>query len=297
MAPERWKRLGAFAVIYFVWGSTFLAIRVGVREAPPFLFAAMRFSLAGAALLGWAVARREPMPRRREWGSATALAFLIFVLDYGSLFWAEQRVPSGVAAVMMATIPVFMALSEIALLRTQRMTWRLAAALAVGVLGVAVLIVRSWDLGGAAVDPVGSAALIVASASWSLSSALTRRLALPASKVVSSGSQMLAGGALLIVVAAVAGEFRGFDPGTVPARAWVALAYLTGAGSILGFTAYLWLLHRESPTRVGTYAYVNPVVAVLVGYFFGGEELGLRTVIGAPLVLVSVIAIMTRPAR
>jgi drug/metabolite transporter (DMT)-like permease len=167
----------------------------------------------------------------------------------------------------------------------------------VGVLGVAVLMVRSWDLGGAAVDPVGSAALIVASASWSLSSALTRRLALPASKVVSSGSQMLAGGALLIVVAAVAGEFRGFDPGAVPARAWVALAYLTGAGSILGFTAYLWLLHRESPTRVGTYAYVNPVVAVLVGYFFGGEALGLRTVIGASLVLVSVIAIMTRPAR
>ena len=128
-----WKTLVAFGIIYFVWGSTFLAIRVGVREVPPFLFAAMRFSIAGLVLCLWTVARKERLPRGREWASAFALATLIFVLDYGLLFWSEQRVPSGIAAVMLALIPVFMALSEIILLRTQKLTVRLAVALLIGI--------------------------------------------------------------------------------------------------------------------------------------------------------------------
>ena len=136
-----WKTLLAFAIIYFVWGSTFLAIRIGVHEAPPFLLAAMRFSVAGVVLYGWTVARGERSPSRREWMSVLLIAFLIFVMDYGLLFWAEQRVPSGIAAVMMATIPAFMALSEIVILRTQRLTARLALALLIGICGVAVLMV------------------------------------------------------------------------------------------------------------------------------------------------------------
>src|SRR5271163_2282549 len=134
-----WKTLLAFAIIYFVWGSTFLAIRVGVREVPPFLLAALRFLAAGVALFAWTLARREPMPSARQWSSAALIALLIFVGDYGLLFWAEQRVPSGIAAVMMATIPAFMAISEIVLLRTQRLTVRLALALLIGIGGVAVL--------------------------------------------------------------------------------------------------------------------------------------------------------------
>src|SRR6202030_413364 len=130
----------AFAIIYFVWGSTFLAIRVGVREVPPFLLAAMRFLIAGLVLYGWMIARGERSPTGRQWASASFLAILIFVLDYGLLFWAERRVPSGIAAVMMATIPVFMAIAEIAFLRTQRLTVRLGVALFVGLAGVAVLV-------------------------------------------------------------------------------------------------------------------------------------------------------------
>src|SRR5229473_145814 len=147
--PRRWKILLAFAIIYFVWGSTFLAIRVGVLLVPPFLFAGMRFSPLGFALYLWMRVRGTPSPTRREWASATLLAVLIFVLDYGLVFWAEQRVPSGIAAVMMATIPAFMALSEIILLRTQRMTVRLGTALLIGIVGVAVLAGRSLNLGGA----------------------------------------------------------------------------------------------------------------------------------------------------
>lgn len=287
----------AFAIIYLVWGSTFLAIRVGVREVPPFLLAAMRFLLAGVILFVWAVARREQAPTVRQWRSAFLLATLIFVFDYGLLFWAEQRVPSGIAAVMMATIPAFTALAEIALLKTRKLTLRLAAALLIGIGGVAVLTSNTFHLGGAAIDATGAAALILASMSWSVAAVLMRKLPLPASKAMSSGSQMLAGGILLTIAAAVLGEFRNFHAEAVSRGAWLALLYLSIAGSVIGFTAYVWLNHRESPTKVGTYAYVNPVVAVFVGYFLGGEALGPRTILGTVCVLISVVTIATARAR
>jgi drug/metabolite transporter (DMT)-like permease len=292
-----WKTLLAFAIIYFVWGSTFLAIRVGVREVPPLLLAAMRFLVAGVVLYGWMIAKGERSPTRRQWLSVNLLAFLIFVVDYGLLFWAEQRVPSGIAAVMMATIPVFIALSEILFLRTQRLTVRLTFALLIGIGGVAVLMSHALNLGDAPLDRTGAMALIIGSLSWSIASVLTRKLSLPSSKVMSSGAQMLAGGIMLTLAAAAFGEFRKFHPSTVSREAWYSLLYLIVAGSIIGFTAYVWLIHHESPTKVGTYAYVNPVVAVLVGYLFGGEDLGLRTILGTLFVLVSVVVITTTRAR
>ncbi len=292
-----WKTLLAFAIIYFVWGSTFLAIRVGVREVPPLVLAAMRFSIAGAVLYGWMLARGERSPSARQWGSASLLGIVIFVFDYGLLFWAEQRVPSGIAAVMLATIPAFMALSEIIFLRTQRLTARLGLALLIGLGGVAVLVSRSLNLGGAPIDKVGAAALIFASISWSIASAMTRKLPLPQSKVMSSGAQMLAGGVFLTLAATALGEFRDFHPSAVSRGAWFSLLYLIVAGSIIGFTAYVWLIHHESPTKVGTYAYVNPIVAVLVGYFLGGEALSSRTILGTLCVLISVIVITTTRAK
>lgn len=292
-----WKTLLAFAIIYFVWGSTFLAIRVGVREVPPLVLAAMRFSVAGAVLYGWMLARGERSPTARQWGSASLLGIVIFVFDYGLLFWAEQRVPSGIAAVMLATIPAFMALSEIIFLRTQRLTARLGLALLIGLGGVAVLVSRSLNLGGAPIDRVGAAALIFASISWSIASAMTRKLPLPQSKVMSSGAQMLAGGVFLTFAATALGEFRDFHPSAVSRGAWFSLLYLIVAGSIIGFTAYVWLIHHESPTKVGTYAYVNPIVAVLVGYFLGGEALSSRTILGTLCVLISVIVITTTRAK
>jgi len=292
------QTLLAFAIIYFVWGSTFLAIRIGVHEVPPFLFAAMRFLVAGLVLYGWRIARGDPSPTQRQWMSAFLLALLIFVFDYGLLFWAEQRVPSGVAAVMLAAIPVFMALSEILFLRTQRLTVRLSLALLIGVGGVAVLMSRGLNLGGAPIDRAGAIALIFAAISWSVASALTRKLPLPESKTMSSGAQMLAGGVLLALASAALGEFRKFHPVEVSVGAWLSLIYLIVFGSIIAFTAYVWLIHHESPTKVGTYAYVNPVVAVIVGYFLGGEALGLRTILGTALVLISVLVIATtRPKK
>jgi drug/metabolite transporter (DMT)-like permease len=295
--PRAWKVLLAFAIIYFVWGSTFLAIRVGVREVPPFLLAGMRFLIAGAVLYRWMRARGTPSPSAREWGAASFLALLIFVFDYGLLFWAERRVPSGIAAVMMATIPAFMAIGEIVFLGTQRLTLRLGVALLLGMAGVAVLVGRSKSLGDTAVDATGACALIFAAISWSVAASLSRRLPTPAAKAMSSGTQMLAGGVMLMIAAALLGEFRDLHLQAVSRGAWLALAYLIVAGSIVGFTAYVWLIHHESPTKVGTYAYVNPVVAVLVGYFLGGEAISRRTVAGTLLVLVSVVVITTTPAK
>ena len=293
--PRAWKILLAFAIIYFVWGSTFLAIRVGVREVPPFLMAAIRFLVAGVVLVAWMRVKGTAFPRVREWLSAIFFAILIFVFDYGLLFWAVRRVPSGIAAVMMATIPVFMAISEILILRTQQLTFRLSAALLVGIGGVVVLVSRGLSFRDAPIDTVGAIALILASVSWSIGSTLTRKLPLPSEKAMSSGAQMLAGGVLLTLTAAMLGEFRGFHLQAVSMKAWLALAYLIVAGSIVAYTAYVWLIHHESPTKVGTYAYVNPVIAVLVGYFFGGEALTSRTIVGTALVLVSVVVITTAP--
>jgi drug/metabolite transporter (DMT)-like permease len=295
--PPSWQIFLAFAVIYLVWGSTFLAIRIGVREMPPFLMAAMRFLAAGALLYGWTRLRGTANPTRREWVAATLLSILIFMLDYGLLFWAEQRVPSGIAAVTLATIPVFLALFEIALLRTRRFTVRLGVALLIGILGVAALVSDSPSLGSEPIDRRGLLALLLSSVSWSFASAFTRRLPLPASKPMSSAAQMLAGGWLLLAVAAASGELASFHFGAVSLRAWLSLLYLIVPGSIIAFTAYLWLLHYESPTKVGTYAYVNPVVAVILGFVLGGESLGLRTIVATALILVSVLLIATARAN
>ncbi len=293
--PPSWQILLAFGIIYFVWGSTFFAIRVGVHEVPPLLLAAMRFFVAGIVLYLWLLARGEASPTLRQWGAASLLAALIFMLDYGCLFWAEQRVPSGIAAVILATIPVFITLMEILVLRTQKLGIRLGGALLVGTAGVAILMNHSLSAGEAPINRAGAAALLIAAFTWSLATILTKKLPLPKSKPMSSAAQMLSGGVQLIVVSALFGELPGFHVRAVSWYAWGALLYLIVAGSIVGFTAYVWLLHYESPTKVGTYAYVNPVVAVILGYFAGGESIGPRTIAGTLLVLVSVITITTAP--
>lgn len=294
--PRSAKTILAFAIVYLVWGSTFLAIRIGVREVPPLILASLRFFPAGLVLFCWTAARRERLPDRGQWASTFLVALLIFAGDYGVLFRAERRVPSGIAAVMMATIPAFLAISEILILRTRKLTPALGFALLIGLAGVAVLTSHSFRTGEAPADAAGAMTLLFAAMNFAIGSVLNRKLPLPKSQMMSSGAQMLAGGALLALAAAASGEFRNFHPWTVSLKAWLCLLYLIVAGSIVAFTAYLWLIHRESPTMVGTYAYVNPVVAVLLGYFAGDEAFGLRTIVGTVCVLVSVLVITKMPS-
>src|SRR6184192_1851976 len=280
-------------MIYFVWGSTYLAIRVGVQQMPPFLMAGMRFTAAGLAMYLWMRFTGTPSPSWKEWKGVTLLGALMFLLDYACLFWAEQRVPSGIAAVILAMIPVCITLLEITWLRTQRLTLRLATGLAIGIVGVVVLMNPSGALGEAPLDHRGVMALLVSCCGWSVGTIVTKRLTLPASKPMSAAAQMLSGGLQLLALAVVAGEFGHFRAQNISSGAWLSLIYLTIAGSIISFTAYVWLLHYESPTKVGTYAYVNPVVAVILGAALGGENMDQRTVLGTALILISVAAITT----
>jgi drug/metabolite transporter (DMT)-like permease len=295
--PPSWKIFLAFAIIYIVWGSTYLAIRVGVREFPPFLMAGLRFTAAGVAMWAWMRVSGVPAPNRREWRGALLLGTLMFLIDYGCLFWAETRVPSGIAAVILAMIPVTITLLEIIFLRTQRLTVRLGFGLVVGIIGVAVLMNPSRSLGEAPIDPRGAVALLVSCCSWSVGTIVTKRLTLPESKAMSAATQMLCGGVQLLLLAAVAGEFAGFHPQTISRAAWFSLIYLIVFGSIVAFTAYVWLLHYESPTKVGTYAYVNPIVAVILGALLGGEVVGRRTGLGTVLILVGIVAITAAKAK
>jgi drug/metabolite transporter (DMT)-like permease len=295
--PATWKTLLAFAIIYFVWGSTYLAIRVGVHEMPPFLMAGLRFTAAGVVMYAWLRMTGVASPSLHEWRGAMFLGALMFLLDYACLFWAEQRVPSGVSAVILAIIPVNITLMEIIFLRTQRLTVQLALGLLVGILGVAILVNPSASLGEAPLDRWGAVALLFASLGWSVGTIVSRRLIQPESKPMSAAAQMFLGGIQLWILAAFAGEFARFHPRDVSVNAWLSLIYLIIAGSIVGYTAYVWLLHYQSPTRVGTYAYVNPVVAVILGAALGGEIIGKRTLVGTALILVGVIAITTAKAR
>ncbi len=291
--PAAWKILLAFAIIYVVWGSTYLAIRIGVREIPPFLMAGLRFTVAGLAMWAWMRATGVPSPTLREWRGATVLGTLMFLIDYACLFWAEQRVPSGVAAVILAMIPVCITLLEITFLRTQRLTLRLAVGLAIGIAGVIVLSNPWSSLGEAPLDRRGLIALLVSCCGWSVGTIVSGKLTLPSSKPMSAAAQMLSGGVQLLVLAAVAGEFTHFRAQHISPAAWLSLVYLIIAGSIIGYTAYVWLLHYETPTRVGTYAYVNPVVAIILGALLGRETVGGRTILGTALILISVVAITT----
>lgn len=282
------KRYLAYAAIYLIWGSTFLAIRVDVQEMPPLLCAGMRFLGAGLVLLGWTALRGARRPTRKEWLGCGLFGLTMFAGSYGLLFWAETRVPSGTAAVMVSTIPVFMAVTESALQR-RPLAASTTAALLLGLCGVATLMSPSHALTERPMDAVAALALLLGPAIWSVSSVLMPRLPLPTNKVVSAGAQMLAGGIWLTLVSVLLREPARFHPTTISITAWLCLAYLILGGSVVAFTAYVWLLHREPAARVGTYAYVNPLAAVVVGYAIGGETIGLRTALGAVLIVLSVV--------
>ncbi len=282
----------AFLSIYILWGTTFLAIRVAVRELPPLFAAGTRMSLAGAVLFGWTMLRGAVWPTRRQWQSLALMGALMFVLDYGLLFWAEKYVPSGIAAVLSATVPLMTITFEMVVFRMQPFRWSLIGAVLLGFCGVGVLLLP---------DPhqhlpiIPCIAILVGTAGWCLGTVLSRRLVLPESRAVTSGGAMIVGGAVLLLLSAGFGEMRPFPHAS--RNAWAALAYLIVFGSVLAFTAYVFLLGRMPASTVSSYAYVNPVVAVALGYFAVGEPITAHSIAGAALVLVSVFLILRRSGK
>jgi drug/metabolite transporter (DMT)-like permease len=281
----------AFFAIYILWGTTFLAIRVAVQLLPPLFAAGTRFFIAGVVLYALMRFKGQARPTPAQWRSLTIMALLMFVAEYGPLFWAEKYVPSGIASVLAATIPMLTILAEV-LLRHQSFRWTLLVPTLLGFAGVGVLVLHA---GGQSVGVIPGLAILAGSATWSLGSVLTRSANLPKSRPITAGAAMMIGGAILLVISALFGELNPIPHLTL--RAALAVLYLIVVGSLLAFTAYVWLLAHMPASRVSSYAYVNPIVAVAVGYFVAGEPLTARTIAGTALVLISVFLILRQPKR
>lgn len=286
------RKLLAYGAIYILWGGTFLAIReiVLVSAVPPFFAAGCRFLLAGLILFAWARLLTPLHISRREFLSAFLLGLLMFTCDYATLFWGETRVASGLAAVVFAMIPVWIFAGEFLILRTQRATFLSVAGLLLGFVGVVVLSLHSSGPGRSSALAV--VVMLGGTLCWSIGTLWSRYLPLPRPQQANAGLQMFIGGFFLLVLSAGAGEFRHLPPNAVlcSPRVLVSLAYLVVAGSMISFSAYLWLLTHDSPSRVASYAYVNPVFALLLGATFAGEHLTHRELAGAVLVIAGVFA-------
>lgn len=283
------RMLAAFAAIYVLWGATFLAIRVTVLEVPPFFGSGVRFFLAGSALYLFMRLRGQPSPSAEQWRAIALIALCMFVVTYGALFWAEQYVPSGLTAVIESTLPITTIALEVFVFRQQAFHWRMATAVVLGFLSVAWLLLRNdqpfvW---------FPSLVILAAGTVWSFGAVLTRSLPRPQSLPLAAGAQMMLGGAVLLTLSLSTGELQVFPQ--ISLRAGLALLYLIVGGSLLGFTAYVWLLARLPATQVASHAYVNPLVALALGYFVAGEQLTVRMLLASLLVIASVFLILTAP--
>jgi drug/metabolite transporter (DMT)-like permease len=284
--------LAALAAVYVIWGSTYLAIRFAVETLPPFLMAAARFLVAGAMLYGLRRAQGFPRPTGAQWRAATIVGGLMLLGGNGGVVWAEQWIESGTAALIVATVPLWMVLLD--WLRPGGAAPRLLvwAGIFVGLAGVGILFGAPEN---GEMYTAGWIVLVLASVSWAVGSLYSRTALLPA-PLLATGMQMLAGGALLLLAGIVTGELQGLDPASFSTRSVLALVYLVFFGSLIGYSAYVWLLRVTTPALASTYAYVNPVVAVFLGWSLAGEALTPRIML-ASAVIVGAVALITRAAR
>ena len=282
----------ALLALYIVWGSTYLAIRFSVETIPPFLHASLRFLISGAILYIWRRAAGDPVPTAGNWKSTAIVGAALLLGGNGFVAWAEQTVPSGIAALMITTSPFWLVLFESLRAGGTRPTWQAILGLFVGFVGVFILIGPAEITGGeGSFDTFGIILLLLAPLFWSMGSIYAKGADMPKSTLLSTGMQMLTGAVALFIVSAVKGELGGFSFGLVSMRSWLALAYLITFGSLIGFVSYGWLLHNAPVSLMSTYAYVNPVVAVLLGNLLADEPLNGRILIAAAIIIGSVVLI------
>ncbi|WKZ47903.1 MAG: EamA family transporter [Anaerolineales bacterium] len=281
----------ALLALYIVWGSTYLAIRFAVETIPPFLHAGMRFLISGLILIAWRRAAGDEMPTRVQWKSVAIIGTLLLLGGNGLVSFAEQRIPSGVAALIVGTVPLWLVLIEALRPRGVKPTVLSLIGLAVGFIGIYLLVGPSELTGGLHFDAVGTVAVIVASFLWSLGSIYSRSADVPKSALMTTGAEMLAGSVPIFLVSLALGEWRTFSLAQVSTQSWLGLLYLITFGSMIGFVAYIWLLQNAPLSLVATYAYVNPLVAVLLGAWFANEALTPRVLVAAGIIVGSVVFI------
>lgn len=291
-SPSSLAIWAGLVAVYVVWGSTYLAIRFGVETIPPFLLAAVRFLLAGAVLYAWRRLRGDPPPSLRQWRSAAIAGIFLLVGGNGMVVWAEQRVASGIAALLVGSAPLWMVLIDGLRPGGRRPAGWTTLGVVLGFMGIAVLVGPASLLDAStAVDSIGAAALTLAAFSWAAGSLYTRGAELPESPLLGTGMEMLAGGAGLLLVGTLTGEWGRLEPAAISAKSLAGLAYLVVFGSWVGFAAYTWLLRVAPTALVSTYAYVNPLVAIFVGNWLAAEPLTPRVLLAASVIVGSVALI------
>jgi drug/metabolite transporter (DMT)-like permease len=288
----RARLVAAFAAVYTIWGSTYLAIRFAVETLPPLLMAGVRFILAGGILLLWAHLRGASAgPTRRDWVTGLISGALLLLGGNGAVVWAEQRVPSGMAALLVAIVPLWMVLLDWMRPGGRRPAGLVFVGLALGLAGLGLLVGPATVRDRGSIDRVGAVVLILGSLSWAVGSLYTKAAPRPSSPNTGSGAQMFAGGLCLLAAALVTGEGAQLDLAHASIRSLLGFAYLVTFGSLIGFTAYIYLLAHTTAARAATYAYVNPVVAVLLGWAFANEPVTSRTLVAAAVILAGVAII------
>ena len=278
----------AFAAIYLIWGSTYLAIRFAIETIPPLLMMGIRHLMAGTILYLWTRWRGTPAPTWRDWLHPALIGAILFLGGHGSLAWAETRVPSGIAALLVATLPMWVVVLARMKGTERQLSGQAVSGLALGFVGVLVLFGPDALRHNRELNLLGAAAVLFGTFIWAAGTIYMRSVKMPDSAVISSAMQMLAGGVALTISAALMGETKSFHLAAVSGRSWLALGYLTLFGSIFAFTAYNWLHTVAPPSRVSTYAYVNPLVAVLLGWALASEPLGAFTLMATAIILVGV---------
>ena len=295
-APARdWRLIGAFAAVYVIWGSTYLAIRFAVDSLPPFLMAGVRFLIAGTILYTLMASRGTPAPKRIHWRSTLIIGALLLLAGNGGVVWAEQRVPSGIASLMVAIVPLWIVLIDWLRPGGSRPGLPVMVGVLVGLAGIGLLVIGG-DESNKPIDLLGIGSILIATICWAIGTFYARRAPLGSNSLQTTAMEMLCGGALLLLVGTVTGEWGRLDLAKVTVPSLLAVVYLIVFGSLVAYTAYTYLINHAPPARAATYAYVNPVVAVFLGWLFRGEPLTIKTLVAAAIIIGSVVIITTSNA-
>jgi drug/metabolite transporter (DMT)-like permease len=289
--PPAWLVAAAFAAVYLIWGSTYLGIRVAIESIPPFLMAGARFTTAGVVLYALMRGTGTPRPEAFHWKNATIIGALLLVLGNGGVSWAELHVPTNITALMVAGTPLWMIVIDWLRPHGRRPHGLVFVGLGLGFAGVLLIVLSRDAHGHGAIDPAGATMLLAASMSWAAGSVFSRQMRQPASALLTIAMQMISGGVLMLLTGALLGEARHFQWQEITARSAWAFVYLTILGSLVGFTCYVWLLGVSTPARVSTYAYVNPLIAVFLGWAVLREPLPGGVLIAGALILAAVALI------
>jgi drug/metabolite transporter (DMT)-like permease len=296
-AQPRWKSYAALSAVYFIWGSTYLVISFAIETIPPLAMAGVRTSLAGLLLIAWTRLRHEERPRLIHWRSAWIIGTLLFVAGNGGVTWAEQHVPTGFAALMIGAVPIWIVLINWLAFGGDRPNQRMAMGLGLGLCGLALLVGPADLVGGEHIDSRGIIVLVIASLSWSVGSLYARQAPLPDNSLLAAGMEIFCGGMMLLMTSAGTGEWARLDLGGISLRSVLAMLYLSLIGSLVSFSAYVWLLRHTTPARATSYAYVNPVVAVILGWAFAGEPVTIRMIAATTIIVLAVVVITSLRAQ